>query len=128
MRFNSRAGFTLIELLIVVVILGILATLAIPYFRNTTAKAFGGTLKSDLRNLAAAQESYFYDNVVYATDVSQLAWRPSNDVTVAIVEATPGGWSGRVDHSQADPSTCAVFYGTAAPVAPAVVEGRITCQ
>src|SRR2546427_9305862 len=47
----SRNGFTLIELLIVVVIIGLLATIAIPKFSNTKEKAFVGTMKSDLRNL-----------------------------------------------------------------------------
>ena len=46
---NSR-GFTLIELIIVVVIIGILASIAIPKFGNTKEKAYVAGMKADLRN------------------------------------------------------------------------------
>ena len=60
---RNRKGFTLIELLIVVVIIGILAAIAIPKFANTKEKAYIASMKSDLRNLVTAEESYFADNV-----------------------------------------------------------------
>ena len=68
---SARRGFTLIELLIVVVIVGILATIAIPKFTNTKGKAFAVTLKADLRNLSVAEESYFYNNAVYTSTVAR---------------------------------------------------------
>ncbi len=58
----NRKGFTLIELLIVVVIIGILASIAIPRFANTKDKAFVAQMKSDLRNLATYEEQYSADN------------------------------------------------------------------
>src|SRR5215208_1595259 len=68
MQTNNRKGFTLIELLIVVVIIGILAAIAIPKFANTKEKAFVASMKADLKNLVNAQEAYFADNGIYATD------------------------------------------------------------
>src|SRR3954468_21497673 len=47
----ARRGFTLIEVLIVVVILGILATIVIPQFSNASQQARENTLKDDLRFL-----------------------------------------------------------------------------
>src|SRR5882757_9690951 len=46
-----RSGFTLIEILIVVVILGILASIVIPQFSNAAHSARENTLKDDLRYL-----------------------------------------------------------------------------
>jgi len=54
---RSQRGFTLIELLIVVVIIGILAAIAIPKFVNTKEKTYIAQMKSDLRNLATAEEA-----------------------------------------------------------------------
>jgi type IV pilus assembly protein PilA len=129
MNRQRRTGFTLIELLIVVVIIGILAAIAIPKYANTKSKAYMATMKTDLRNLATAQESYYYTNAVYTTDPSTLAWTPSSGVVVTIPEATAGGWSASATHPLVIGATnCALYFGTAAPVAPATQEGQVACQ
>jgi prepilin-type N-terminal cleavage/methylation domain-containing protein len=51
MRRTAQRGFTLIEVLIVVVILGIIATIVIPQFSNASQQARENTLKDDLRFL-----------------------------------------------------------------------------
>src|SRR3970282_926604 len=61
-------GFTLIELLII----GILAALAIPKFANTKQKAYVAQMKSDLKNLATAEEAYFYDSTAYTSSLAAL--------------------------------------------------------
>ena len=123
-----RRGFTLIELLIVVVIIGVLAAIAIPKFQNTKGKANAAALKSDLRNLATAQEAYFYDNTLYASSISQLSFNNSPGVVISIIQATGSGWSASATHPASYPLTCALFQGNVPAATPATVEGLIGCQ
>ncbi len=53
---RHQDGFTLIELLVVVVIIGVLATIAIPQYYKVRERAHVAAMKSDLRNLVTAQE------------------------------------------------------------------------
>ena len=125
---RNRSGFTLIELLIVVVIIGILASIAIPKFVNTKEKSYMAQMKSDLRNLATAEEAFFYDSTTYTTVLVDLNnFSPSTGVTLTVNEATPRGWSATAVHAQT-PRKCYIFSGGAAPVGTATVEGRITCS
>lgn len=64
---RKEYGFTLIELLVVIAIIGILAAIAIPQFAEYRARGFDARAKSDLRNVATAEEAYFVDNEVYKT-------------------------------------------------------------
>ncbi|WP_380156705.1 type II secretion system protein [Kineococcus sp. R86509] len=59
-------GFTLIELLVVMIIIGILAAIAIPVFLNQRKKAVDTSVRSDLRTIATAEETYFTDQQKYA--------------------------------------------------------------
>ncbi len=55
-------GFTLIELLVVVAIIAILAAIAVPNFLEAMTRAKVSRVKSDLRTIATAIESYTVDN------------------------------------------------------------------
>jgi len=63
MRRNEKqdAGFTLIELMIVMAIIGILATLAVPYYAAAVKRAREAVLKEDLQTMRAAIDSYTMD-------------------------------------------------------------------
>ena len=137
---SRRAGFTLIELLIVVVIIGILAGIAIPKFSSSREKAWITQMKSDLRNLATAQETYFQDYQVYATATvaglfaksSGIAtWKPSTGTTI-IAGGTAGngfGWNAQLSHPGST-QTCSLYQGsggTGAFMGSGQVEGDVTC-
>jgi type IV pilus assembly protein PilA len=59
---EGEGGFTLIELLVVIIIIGILAAIAIPVFLNQRQKGYDAQAKSDVRNMATAEETYLTDN------------------------------------------------------------------
>ncbi len=58
---NSVSGFTLLELMIVMVIIGILASIAIPSFTMNVKKAREAVLREDLHTMRSAIDSYTYD-------------------------------------------------------------------
>ena len=82
LRLQSESGFTLIELLVVVAIIGILAAIAIPQFAAYRKRGHEAQVKSDLRNAAVAQESYFAANSAYKSG--------------ALTSSTPPGFSTRL--------------------------------
>jgi prepilin-type N-terminal cleavage/methylation domain-containing protein len=122
---RNTKGFTLIELLIVVVIIGILAAIAIPKFANTKEKAYVAAMKSDLRNLVTAEESYFADNVTYSTALG-TAYSTSAGVTVVIGAATGTGWSATSTHN-ATTKTCGIYVGSATAPVTGANEGEPKC-
>lgn len=123
-----RSGFTLIELLVVIVVIGIIAAIAVPRYSNAREKSKASVLISDLRNLATAEEGYFYEHRTYALALDSLRFSASTAVLVTILEATNTGWSASAVQPTQTAKRCAVFYGNAAPVAPATVEGIPACQ
>jgi prepilin-type N-terminal cleavage/methylation domain-containing protein len=124
---KANRGFTLIELLIVVVIVGILAAIAIPKFVNTKEKAYIGSMKSDLRNLATAQEAFLFDSLTYTSNLALLNFSTSAGVTITINTATGGGWSATASHAVTT-RRCYMIYGSAPPLGPATQEGKIVCS
>jgi type IV pilus assembly protein PilA len=127
----GRSGFTLIELLIVVVIIGILAAIAIPKFANTKEKAYVSAMRSDLRNLAGVQENYWIQNRIYFGAVlpdPTFPYQASSGITITMVSATPAGWSARAAAPGLTAEQCVIFYGTAAPLPPASVDGAVACS
>ncbi|MGC9330234.1 MAG: prepilin-type N-terminal cleavage/methylation domain-containing protein, partial [Candidatus Hinthialibacter sp.] len=68
----SRHGFTLIELLIVVAILGILASIAVPNYRDAAIKSRVTKVKMDLRTISGALQTYRLDRNIYPRKESDM--------------------------------------------------------
>lgn len=60
-RSGGESGFTLIELMIVMTIIGILATIAIPSYINAVRHAREAVLREDLHTMRSAIDSYTVD-------------------------------------------------------------------
>lgn len=68
LKINSRqSGFTLIEIMVVVVIIGILASVVVPRIMDNPDKARVAKAKNDIQALGGALDLYRLDNYVYPT-------------------------------------------------------------
>jgi len=72
--YRDESGFTLIELMIVIVVIGILATLAVPKYMTVTRKAKESEAKMVLSQLHSLQEAYYRENDTYATTLEDLGF------------------------------------------------------
>ncbi len=70
-NFKSQNAFTLVELIVVVVIIGILSSIAIPSFQNASEKAKQKEASSMLASYVKAAQAYY-------TEYGQLALSPRN--------------------------------------------------
>ncbi len=98
MNAKRSAGFTLIEVMVVVVIIGVLATLVLPRVLNRTDDAYQAAVKSDIQALTSAFKLYKLDNFNY----------PTTDQGIEALVSQPGGaknWKqgGYVDQLPTDP-------------------------
>lgn len=59
---RDESGFTLIEILVVILVIGILASIAIPVFLNQRQKANDSAAVSEATNVSKAVETYFTNN------------------------------------------------------------------
>lgn len=73
MKRQDNRGFTLIELMIVVVIIGILAAIAYPSYRNQVIKGNRAAAESYLMALAGREEQYMLDMRSYSNSVASGA-------------------------------------------------------
>lgn len=69
---EDRRGFTFVEMLIVVSIIGILATIALPSFQLAVAKAKEAALKENLFVLRDVIDQYYTDQEKYPPSLAEL--------------------------------------------------------
>ena len=97
---RRKKGFTLIEVLIVVIILGILATLAVPQFTRMIKRARMSEAWAGLGAVRTAQSVYWMEKSAYATVITDLdcdatagdfTFSVANDASGYIATATGAG-------------------------------------
>ncbi len=98
MKQKFRAGFTLVELLIVIIIIAVLATIAIPKFNNAWRASSESRLRENLREYRAAIERFNNDTGLYPATVSDIRAqsKPANglDSSGTLKPIVAGTWQG----------------------------------
>jgi prepilin-type N-terminal cleavage/methylation domain-containing protein len=80
LRKVRARGFTLTELMAVVLIMGILASIAIAAFHRRALQSNVANAKVIVKSIAAAQEHYRAENQVYLNVSANLGWYPSTAI------------------------------------------------
>lgn len=128
MRFRFR-GVTLIEMVVVIVIIGLLASIAVPTYRNHVLRANRGAARAALLALATAQEKFYLQCNTYTTALNETkdtACSPANlkfptssergYYTLAVTAADASAWTATTiavsGNAQANDAPCRVFQLT----------------
>jgi prepilin-type N-terminal cleavage/methylation domain-containing protein len=89
-RLNKK-GFTVLELLVVVIILGVLASMAIMFLLEFKEKGYVVTLASDLTSAYDASMQYYFDHpsgTVTLDIITQYGYRQSKNVNLNVVDGS----------------------------------------
>lgn len=99
---KKSTGFTLIELMVVVAIIGLLAAIAIPSYKDSTRRANRADAQITLSRLATLQERYFFRTNQYTGDFNDLISGVADNTTsitsdegyyTVSLTATASSWS-----------------------------------
>ncbi|MBW1644862.1 MAG: prepilin-type N-terminal cleavage/methylation domain-containing protein [Deltaproteobacteria bacterium] len=99
---NKKKGFTLVELMITVAILAVLATVAIPMYRNYINRAHQSDAIIGLKAAQMAEEQFFSENNRYASTIDILPG--FDDSGVADNSFTRGDYVLKVTNASTAPS------------------------
>ena len=121
-RFAATVQTTLA---IAVPLLGLSASLAGYY--DSREGAYGGSMRSDLRSLLAAEQQFLADSGRYTEELRGFgpSFGPSRGIIGPTVTLTSDGWTASIGYA-GSPRTCAIFVGSTS-LPPAVAAKEIAC-
>ena len=114
-KLFKKIGFTLTELLITVIIIGILATLALPMLVKTLEKAKVGEAMSNLNLIRTGQKIYFLEYSAFSPTIDDLNIENPNTPTgryfdYTIPAANASDFTARAQRRNTAPSPYKTYY------------------
>ena len=116
--YQRMRGITLMELMIVVVIVGILAAVAYPNYRDFATRAKRNEAKAALLLIATNQERFYLNNQQYTNDMTRLGFNVGNNFitdtgtySISVAGANAATYTATATYLKADNETgrCATF-------------------
>jgi len=89
---RAQAGFSLVELTIVVIVLGVLATFAVPRFMTAVERAKASEAYSYLSEIASAQSRHNARTGEYSAALADLDVELAAPVNFAVASPVSGDW------------------------------------
>ena len=93
MKQSSRAsqrGFSLVELMVVVAIIGVLATIAIPNVQKYIAKARQTEAKTNLSSIYTSEKAFYAEYTAYHSAFGPIGYSPEGKLRYNVGFAAPG--------------------------------------
>lgn len=85
---KSEKGFSLIELMIVVAIIGILATMAVPNFSRMQARAKQSEAKANLSAIYTAEKAFYAEWSTYYSSMADIGYVPEGKMNYGVATAS----------------------------------------
>jgi type IV pilus assembly protein PilE len=121
---HQADGFTLVEVMIVVVIVAILMSVALPAYQDNLRKGRRAEAKAALADVVSRQEAFMLDRSIYTTNMTQLGFGSDP------FQSEDGHYNidstGACTPSGTDITRC--YTVTATPVAGGVQDGDTQCH
>jgi type IV pilus assembly protein PilE len=128
------AGVTLIELMTVVIVIGVLSTVAVPMYRQYSIRAQRTDAKAALLRMQANQERFYLQNRTYGSDLTVLGFTGAKSekgfysIAVAGADAiTYTATATAIAGGQLDDAECQTFSITAQGVRTATPDPQQRC-
>lgn len=105
---NRQGGFSLIEIMVVVIIIGLLASIVAPMVSDRAEEARTQKVKADFKSIQTALKLYKLDNFVYPSSeqgLEALVSKPSQ-------APVPRNWRVYIETLQLDPWGHAYLYAS----------------